>query len=151
MAILSEVIGRRASAGDVTLVENYARKIAGIARELVDSMSDIVWAIDPAKESVADLEQRMREFAGEMLIPRNITLEFQATPAGSGPLLSIQARREILLIFKEAIHNLVRHSGCTEAHVRLECQDGKLLLEVRLWRIAGASKIYEDFPLPFLH
>jgi signal transduction histidine kinase/ligand-binding sensor domain-containing protein len=130
MAILSEVIGRRASAGDTGLVQHHATKIAAIARDLVDSMSDIVWAINPAKETLEDLEQRMREFAGEMLVPRNIALDFRTSRAAGDLPLSIEARREILLIFKEAIHNLVRHSACTEARVRLEAQNGCLKLEV---------------------
>jgi signal transduction histidine kinase len=130
MAILSEVIGRRAAAGDFNLVQIHAQKIAGIARELVDSMSDIVWAINPAKEKFADLEQRMREFAGEVLVPRNIQLDFDATHTSSGLALGIEARREILLIFKEAIHNLVRHSGCSHARVCLELEDGHLILEI---------------------
>jgi ligand-binding sensor domain-containing protein len=131
MAILSEVIGRRAAAGDAPLVQHHATKIATIARELVDSMSDIVWAINPSKEKPADLEQRMREFAGEMLVPRNIALDFEASAATENLLLSIEARREILLIFKEAIHNVARHSGCTEARVRLETRHGLLRLDVQ--------------------
>jgi signal transduction histidine kinase len=131
MAILSEVIARRAGGSDSALVQNYATKIAVIARELIDSMSDIVWTINSAKETLADLEQRMREFAGEMLLPRNIGLDFETAPAGYQRPVSIEARREMLLIFKEAIHNVVRHSGCTRTRVPLEYRDGRLLLEVR--------------------
>jgi len=131
MAILSEVIARRAGGSDSTLVQNYATKIAAIARELIDSMSDIVWTINPGKETLADLEQRMREFAGEMLLPRNIGLDFETAPADSKTPVGIEARREILLIFKEAIHNVVRHSGCTRTRVLLEYREGHLLLEVR--------------------
>jgi signal transduction histidine kinase len=130
MAILSEVIARRAVGGDPILVQANAVKIAAIARELVDSMSDIVWAINPAKERLSDLELRMREFAGEMLLPSNIALSFEAVTAGFETAVEMNTRREILLIFKEAIHNIVRHSGCTMVRVRLECRDDQLLLEV---------------------
>jgi signal transduction histidine kinase len=66
-----------------------------------------------------------------MLVPRNIALDFEASAAAENLLLSIEARREILLIFKEAIHNVARHSGCTEARVRLETRHGLLRLDVQ--------------------
>jgi signal transduction histidine kinase len=40
-------------------------------------------------------------------------------------------RREVFLIFKESINNLVRHSGCTEATINFQITDGRLALEVR--------------------
>jgi|GEM_PF-5901044 len=51
--------------------------IAGASRELVDSTSDIVWAIDPQKDHLNDLTQRMRRFASDVLTSRNIGFEFR--------------------------------------------------------------------------
>ena len=76
IAILSEVarqqVGRDTSVGEPLAV------IAGASRDLVDSMSDIVWAINPNKDQLSDLVQRMRRFASDLFTARQIEFRFQA-------------------------------------------------------------------------
>jgi hypothetical protein len=55
--------------------------IAGLSRELVDSMSDIVWAIDPEQDRLDDLTHRMRRFAGDLFSYNGVRVRFQA-PGG---------------------------------------------------------------------
>ncbi len=50
--------------------------IANTSREMVDSMSDIVWAINPERDRLSDLIQRMRFFAEELLDARDISYQF---------------------------------------------------------------------------
>ena len=80
-------------------------------------MSDIVWAIDPKHDRLFDLAARMRRFAADMLVTRQIA--FQSRPSTSCMTLrrDTDQRRQIFLVFKEAVHNAVRHSGCTEIRV----------------------------------
>src|ERR1022692_3413755 len=59
IALLSEVAQRRPAAVER---ESPLADIANLSRELVDSMSDIVWAIDPDQDRLGDLTHRMRRF-----------------------------------------------------------------------------------------
>jgi ligand-binding sensor domain-containing protein/two-component sensor histidine kinase len=129
IAILSEVAGRLADPAHARLAEPLA-DIAGISRELVDSMSDIVWAIDPERDHVDDLVHRMRRFASDVLTPRDVRLGFQAPPEAQDLPMGADLRRQIFLIFKEALHNVVRHSGATEADVEIRVERGWLCLKV---------------------
>jgi len=63
-----------------------------------------------------------------LLTGRNIEFRFQA-PA-EDLTLDAETRREVFLVFKEAVHNLVRHSGCTEASIDLCRQGDSLVLRV---------------------
>src|SRR4029079_18839443 len=56
ISILSEVVRQRIDASDAQLSSPLSM-IAGASRELVDSMSDIVWAINPQKDHLNDLTQ----------------------------------------------------------------------------------------------
>ncbi len=104
--------------------------IAGISRELVDSMSDIVWAIDPERDHLDDLVHRMRRFASDVLSPRDIRLGFQA-PAGEQDLqMGADLRRQIFLIFKETVHNVLRHSGATEVSIDFQVEHGWFYVKV---------------------
>jgi signal transduction histidine kinase len=72
----------------------------------------------------------MREFAEDVLVPRNIAFRLEA-PQGNGDLkLGPEMRRQVFLIFKESIHNIVRHSDCTAASAELKIQEAELVLRV---------------------
>src|SRR4029079_2170689 len=83
--------------------------IGHIARESVSAMSDIVWAINPARDSLLDLVRKMRQHADELFTRRNIELHL-TTPLDRESLrLGVDVRRDVLLIFKEAVNNAARH------------------------------------------
>jgi signal transduction histidine kinase/streptogramin lyase len=98
--------------------------IAGLSRELVDSMSDIVWAINPERDSLGDLTQRMRHFASDVFSARGIDFRFSLPDSERDLRVGANFRRELFLIFKEAVNNAVRHSGCTKAEIEFR-MDGE--------------------------
>jgi ligand-binding sensor domain-containing protein/signal transduction histidine kinase len=130
VAILSELV-RRAPAPGVAEASGPLDQIADVCRELVDSMSDIVWATDPRRDRLGDLVQRMREFAGEVLGGSNIEFRFLAGGIEAREKLTANSRRQVFLIFKESVHNVIRHSRCTRAEASLEQQGNSLVL--RIW------------------
>ena len=128
IALLSEVVRRRVSRDDPPVTASLAQ-IAGSSRELVDSMSDIVWAVDPHKDHLSDLTQRMRRFASEVFTARDMEFRFQETGA-EDMILGADVRRQVFLIFKESVNNIVRHSACREADIEFRVEHGWLTLKV---------------------
>jgi two-component sensor histidine kinase/sugar lactone lactonase YvrE len=129
IAILSEVASQKIELGD-NRVNEPLKLIAGNSRELVDSMSDIVWAINPKRDRVRDLSQRMRRFASDMFTARNIELQFHGPNERQDLRVGTEVRRQVFLIFKESVNNAVRHSGCTRAEVDLRIEGNTLTLRV---------------------
>ncbi len=116
ISLLSEVAQRRLNGADVPVKEQLLN-IAKLSSELIDSMSDIVWAINPKKDYLGDLSQRMRLFASDLLTARNIRLRFLATDFAPDLKAGANIRREFFLIFKEGINNIARHAACTEVEI----------------------------------
>lgn len=129
IAILSEVANRHVDRTQPQLAEPLT-DIAGISRELVDSMSDIVWAIDPERDHFGDLVHRMRRFASDVFSQRDIRLGFQSPDEEPDLRMGADPRRQIFLIFKEAVHNVLRHSGATEVSIDFQIEHGWLNLKV---------------------
>lgn len=129
IAILSEV-AKRAAEGPTPQSGTTLSEIADISRELVDSMSDIVWAVNPEHDHVSNLAHRMRRFATDLLGGQRIGLEFQSSGSHDDPRIGADARRQVYLIFKEAIHNAARHSGAGRVDVELSTGDQHLVLRV---------------------
>lgn len=130
IAMLSEVVRQRVAIDDLEMNDRLAR-VAGISRESVDSLGDIVWAINPSRDRLSDLTQRMRRVADDFCSSRNIRFEFQTDFNEPGAKLSADTRREILMIFKECLNNVARHSDCSAVEVEFRQRENNLILKVR--------------------
>jgi signal transduction histidine kinase/ligand-binding sensor domain-containing protein len=129
MAILSEVVKQQTGSLNVATY-SMLNEIGDSARSLIDSMSDIVWAIDPRKDDLKSIAQRIRQFASDVLESQKIRWTFEFTEGLEEIRLSPDERRQFYLIFKEAINNVAKHSGCTEAKLRIFLENNRLHGEI---------------------
>ncbi|HTY60243.1 MAG TPA: two-component regulator propeller domain-containing protein, partial [Bacteroidota bacterium] len=139
IAVLSDVAARQAESlreasatagGDPDQVTHAIGKVGTIARELIDAMSDVVWSIDPRHDSVESLMHRVKVYALELCEARNIALTFETLGEKDPPALSPEVMRELLLVAKEAVTNIVKHSGCAGARIRLVAGKREISLDV---------------------
>jgi two-component system, LuxR family, sensor kinase FixL len=130
ISLLSEVVRRQVGGVDGSVAGPLA-SIAELSRELVDSMSDIVWAINPTKDHLRDVAQRMRQFVSDVCTARQIGFRFQTPSSDADITVGANVRRELFLVFKEAVNNMVCHSGCTYADLELRADQGGFVLLIR--------------------
>lgn len=131
--------------GSISLIARTARKdlvrmhgpetigedldeVESIARESSLAMRDIVWLLERRQDSIGDLVTRIRETAGRMLREIHYNIECQSTKSASK--LTLDAKRHLFLFYKEAIHNILKHSQATLVGIRLWDEDDKLALEI---------------------
>ncbi len=124
IAILSEVARRRPG------VAEPLDQIAETSRETLDSMSDIVWAINPSKDNLHDLLHRMRRFASDVLDAKEIDCRFDFNDGGRGISLGADMRREIFLMFKECVNNVAKHSGAKSAKIGVRSDEREIKIRV---------------------
>jgi signal transduction histidine kinase len=129
IAVLSEVVHQQIE-GASAMVEAPISSIARLSRESVSSMSDIVWAINPNKDSLRDLTRRMRAFAADIFTSHNIDFDFQPPAADLELKLGANVRRTVYLIFKEAVNNIARHSACEKAMIDIHVEGSRLVLRI---------------------
>jgi ligand-binding sensor domain-containing protein/signal transduction histidine kinase len=145
IAILSEVAKRQATSAAGGLLTEVAKRqatsaaggllteVAELARSMRESMSEIVWAVDPRKDSLSDLVQRMRQTAFNLLEADGLPVQFHAPDdaelerVGLGP----DKRRQLLLIFKETLTNVARHAQAQHIQVEIKLVGSDLHLRVQ--------------------
>ncbi len=130
ISLISEV-ARRKIDGSEPLIKDQLNNIGKLSRELIDSMSEIVWAINPHKDHFSDLSQRMRHFASDVLTARQIHFQFRSVESDQDIKVGANVRREFFLIFKEAINNIARHAQCSEVEIELDVKDNRLILSLK--------------------
>jgi two-component system, NarL family, sensor histidine kinase UhpB len=96
--------------GNAVLQQDILTRMSTNAKETMDKMGDIVWMIKPDKAESTGLKQRMERFAYEICGTRNIAVSLQLEDLEKVKL-SMNQRKNIYLVFKEAINNAVKYSG----------------------------------------
>lgn len=104
-------------------------EIERISRSMVDRLRDVVWCVNPEHDSFDAVVRRMRSVVEAMLVDIPYDIEVAAPSAGS--TLPMSCRRNLLLIFKEALHNVCRHSAATRVVIELSVREQGLTLEIR--------------------
>lgn len=106
-------------------------RIGETSSESLRSISDIVWAIDPKNDEGEALVKRMRRIATELLEGKGINVSFNVSGGVEDLKLPMDARKEVVLIYKEAIHNASKYSGASTVQVSLHRRNGTLAVSVK--------------------
>ncbi len=130
ISVWSEVLQQRVDQTNRKITEPL-EYIAGSSRELVDAMSDIVWAINPQKDFFSELSGKMRRFAADVFTARDIEFTFDAPHLAEEFALGANLRREVFLIFKESVNNIVKHAACRRVEINLRIEDSEIYLSLR--------------------
>lgn len=129
MAILSEVLKQDKAVMPQASVDRLT-DIADTSRSLVDTMSDIVWSIDPRRDDLRNVIRRVRQFASDVLEAQGIEWKLEAAQELDRIKLAPEQRRHLFLIFKEAITNIARHSGSTTVSLKIKITGDHLHAEI---------------------
>lgn len=129
ISLLSDIVNMQMTGGS-TESKRMLTTIAEVSRSSVASMRDIVWAINPHRDSVLEMTRKMRQYAEETFVPNNISLKFDAPEDGANTKLSMDVRRELFLIFKEAVNNAARHSDGSQIEIEFRISHRKIFLQI---------------------
>ncbi|MBO9594150.1 MAG: hypothetical protein J7599_14685 [Niabella sp.] len=111
--------------------KEYMSTISSSTSQMMEAMDDIVWSINPVNDPVAKIAARMKETAGAILEPQQIDYSFTIAPPVSELHLPMELRREVFLLFKEALNNIVKYARCTQVAVTLSRKGAGLELCIR--------------------
>jgi signal transduction histidine kinase len=116
--------------GNETTHKGILEKMSSNAKETMDKMGDIVWMIKPGETEAANLKQRMERFAYEICSSKNISTEIDLDELEKGKL-TMEQRKNLYLIFKEALNNAVKYSGTERIIIKASTQNKELILLVK--------------------
>lgn len=129
IAVYSDVAKNRSLKNDNSV--EILSKIGAASRELIEKMSDIVWSLNPDNETFEQLQNRMQAFAAMILTARNISFDFKSDDKLDTLVLSSEQRKNVFLIYKEAIHNIAKYAACATVIISISKSGNDLLLSIR--------------------
>lgn len=110
---------------------NHFQRIHEHSSRIMESMSDIVWSINPQNDTFQQMLAKMKEFAAEILEPKDINYRFVEGSGITNLSLDSVRRKNLFLIFKEAINNTAKYSEGTEVIIEIQATPNTLKLLVR--------------------
>jgi signal transduction histidine kinase len=114
------------SSGDTTAFKRIAHHSAA----MMEGMSDIVWSINPNNDALEHLVSKMKEFATEILEPAGVSYEFSGEETLVNIPLDAITRKNIFLIFKEALNNAAKYSGADLIMININNTGRSLIMTI---------------------
>lgn len=105
--------------------------VSETARNLIDSMSDIVWMVNPKRDTLHDLMIRLKDSYSDLLSEMGVAFRINSPEALNDIKLSMDYKQNLFLIFKEGIHNSIKHSGCTKIMLDARISGDLLVLSLK--------------------
>lgn len=129
ISILSEVA--KNSMEQPEKVTSLLNNIGNSSRELLETLDDIVWSVNPKNDALSLMVPRMKQFALELLGSANVKLSFDVPDDLEHILLSMERRRNVYLVFKEALHNIAKYAHATTVNISLKHTSGRLFMIIK--------------------
>jgi len=129
ISFLSEVASNQNQTGDKAAGQTL-HKIGDYSRDMIGEMNDIVWAINPTNDKFEKITDRIRDFASPLLAAKNIHFDFKEDMQLRSVSLNMQQRKNLYLIFKEAVNNAVKYADCNNLKVNLSRENGHIRLDI---------------------
>ncbi|GAB3249376.1 hypothetical protein GCM10027347_06430 [Larkinella harenae] len=108
--------------------QKMVQKIYTDARQILESIDEIIWTINPGNDSLPRIALRLQEYAQPLMESKNIQFSFAINPALDQAPISMEVRRGLYLIGKEAINNLIKYSNATQATIRFDYDKGQIMV-----------------------
>jgi signal transduction histidine kinase len=120
----------QSGAGGAGAAPGHFEKIGGQARTAVQALDEIVWATNPKNDNLPQFAEYVCRFADEFFESSTVRCWQEVPTTLPKLMLAADVRHDLFLAVKEALHNVVKHSGATEAWLRLTLDQAEVRLEI---------------------
>ncbi|HEY3915855.1 MAG TPA: triple tyrosine motif-containing protein, partial [Verrucomicrobiae bacterium] len=128
ITLLSELTQRESS--QPAQVTRHAAQISQTARELVQAMDEIVWAVNPRNDNLPRVAGYIFQYAEKLFSGTALRCRFDSPDDLPEQNLNAETRHHLFLTVKEALNNVARHAHATEVWLRLKVGDGELQISI---------------------
>jgi signal transduction histidine kinase len=110
--------------------QESVRQLASVARQAVASLDEVVWMVDPQNDTLASTAEHLAQYATDYLAPLKISCRLEAPIEWPKLEIRAQVRHELILAFKEALQNVIKHAAATRVTLTLRHEAGQFLVRL---------------------
>ncbi|HTE10723.1 MAG TPA: two-component regulator propeller domain-containing protein, partial [Chitinophagaceae bacterium] len=110
---------------------DFLQRISEEVAASSQSLDDIIWSVNTNHDTLEETVARMRLYTAELFDGAGIHYELQLAPAFEATKLIMEQRRDIYMIYKEAVNNILKHSRAKEVLIAIAIVHHQLVLSIR--------------------
>jgi signal transduction histidine kinase len=131
ISVYSQVAKIQYDRGNNSELKHVLDRIGITSTDMISEMNDIVWALNPQNDNMEKIIQRMESFARPLLKTKDIACNLNYDPAILPLNLTMEKRKNFYLIFKEAVNNALKYSGCKNLEISVKQINQQIELRVK--------------------
>ncbi len=112
-------------------VHDFLQRISEEVDSSSQALDDIVWSVNTNHDTLEETVTRMRRYAAELFDAGNTSYELYLDQAFEERKLSMEQRRDVYLLYKEAVNNISKHAFAKHVHIRVTIEHNQLLLLIK--------------------
>jgi signal transduction histidine kinase/ligand-binding sensor domain-containing protein len=112
-------------------LSGHVREGLGAARQMIKSLDETVWAINPRNDSLPHLVNYIGRFAQRFLATAELRCRLDLPENPPEIAMSAEVRHNLFLVLKEALNNIVRHARASEVLLRITTSETGLELSIQ--------------------
>jgi signal transduction histidine kinase/ligand-binding sensor domain-containing protein len=117
--------------GEPEKTGEHARQISSTVEQVTSSLDEIVWAVNPRNDTLPQLIDYIGQFTIEFMQTAGIPCRLDLPDHPPHRAVSTEVRHNLFLVVKEALNNVVRHSGANEVSLRVAVTEQMLELTIQ--------------------
>ncbi len=106
-------------------------RISEMCRELVSALYETVWAVNPENDNLDALGTYLCQMVTQLCERTQLSCRYYVSDLPRDVQISSQARHNISMAVKEAVHNVIKHAGASEVVIKIEFKDGLLRISIK--------------------
>jgi len=127
---INSAIAQKLMEKNPTEAKKILRKIESQAKNISENIGDIIWSLKPHKDEFMSLSTRIKKITSEILGSSDIKYKIKIDDSINEEISDFSARKNIILICKEALNNILKHSNCTKAELSITKTESHFILKI---------------------
>ena len=111
--------------------EKFLQRISEEVSSSSQALNDIIWNVNSRNDSMEEIMLRMRRYAADLFDNSNILCHLAMDENVVTKKLNMEQRRDVYLIYKEAMNNIIKHASASNVWISLQWQSGKLCMKIK--------------------
>ena len=129
ISILSELSNKNLSQPEKA--QPFLQRISEEVQASSQAMDDIIWSVNSRNDSLQETIARMRRYAAELFDNSKTNCHLQLDENAGNKKLSMEQRRDVYLIYKEALNNIHKHAHANNVWIEVIQNQNHLYMQVK--------------------
>lgn len=125
---LSEIIQQKTAM--LPELASHTAAVRETSTRMIGNMRDLIWALNPENTTLANLVARMREYMTDYLEEHPVSVSYSIPDNMPATAITKECHRELVMVLKEALNNIVKHAGATSVHLEVTLSDTELMIRM---------------------